>query len=311
MKSLLCCGLTGCLIFPALVLGQRLAISLTPDQMYEQYQTDPMFLDKYRGTVIEVTGVIATATAGGQNLVRLKTSASSGILAHQVLCVVPAADKMSLAPLRPDMPVKITGTFARFNMTFGGALDPCQVQVAGTGPATQGAPAQRAPAQTAPAQVPPASGRDQQIADAEKQLADAEKQLAALERQLAAARQNSAGATRAPAANSPADPPLGDYAVYQLVFPNFAYQYRFALLDGGRYNVIDKTPGTYTYDPRTKILTFESGGLKGFIGLYYTQGRNAEGPTICLSHDGRQPDLQGPRTQGYQYAYSRPNGIKK
>jgi hypothetical protein len=152
--------------FPALGLAQnaRPAMSLTPDQMYEQYQNDPLFLDKYRGTVIEVTGVLLSATTGGQNLVRLKTSASSGVLAHQVLCVVPAADKMSLAPLRPDMPVNITGTLARFTMTFGGALDPCQVDLAGTGAAAQ----------------------DRQIAEAKKQIADAQKQLAELERQVGA-----------------------------------------------------------------------------------------------------------------------------
>ena len=50
--------------------------------------------------------------------------------------------------------------------------------------------------------------------------------------------------------------------------------------------------------------------LKGFIGLYYTQGRNAHGPTICLSHDGKPPDLEHATGRGYQYAYHRPKGMK-
>jgi hypothetical protein len=226
-------------------------LTVTPDQMVKEFQTDPVFLEKYKGKTIHVTGVVSRSSAGGQNIVWVKSSvstpASSG---NMVRCIVPEAQKMSLAPLRPDTPVKMTGRFTGFSMTFGGILDPCSVEV------TKAAPMQPA------------------------------------------------------TATGPADPPFGDYAVYQLVWPSFSYQYRFALTDRSHYNVIGKTPGTYTYDSRTKILTFQSGGLEGFIGLYYTQGRNANGPTICLSHDGRAPNLQGPNTQGYQYAYFRPQGMK-
>ena len=113
----------------------------------------------------------------------------------------------------------------------------------------------------------------------------------------------------APAA-LPANPPMGEYAVYQWNGGGFAYQYRVTLASGARYRVRDNESGTYSYNPGTKRLTFSSGPLRGFGGLYYTRGRNADGPTIALNPAGAVTDLEGRANGAYQFAFFRPNGVR-
>jgi len=122
MKTLLtsaCAGLSCLFLCGSLALAQAPAITLTPDQMYKEYQTDPMFLDKYKGKTVQVTGVVSQAFANspGNNVVWVKTSTSSGPTANQVRCLVPDAQRASVVSLRPDMPAKVTGVFTGFSVT--------------------------------------------------------------------------------------------------------------------------------------------------------------------------------------------------
>ncbi|CAA9343447.1 MAG: hypothetical protein AVDCRST_MAG68-3174 [uncultured Gemmatimonadetes bacterium] len=113
------------------------------------------------------------------------------------------------------------------------------------------------------------------------------------------------------AAALPANPPMGEYAVYQWNGPGgFAYQYRVTLTAGGRYRVRDNEWGTYSYDAGSKRLRFASGPLRGFGGLYYTRGRNANGPTIALNPAGPVTDLEGRGNGAYQFAFFRPGGVR-
>lgn len=108
-----------------------------------------------------------------------------------------------------------------------------------------------------------------------------------------------------------ANPPMGEYAVYQWNGSGgFAYQYRFTLVDGKRYRVRDAEWGAYTYNTATKALTFSSGPLRGFGGLYYTQGRNADGPTIALNPTGTVVKLDERANGAYQFAFFRPGGVR-
>jgi hypothetical protein len=80
----------------------------------------------------------------------------------------------------------------------------------------------------------------------------------------------------------PADPPMGKWSVYQTGAMGYGYQH-WLRLSPGRY----ETPnggGAYAYDKASKGLRFTSGPLKGFGGLYYTNGRNAKNePTIAMN----------------------------
>ena len=109
----------------------------------------------------------------------------------------------------------------------------------------------------------------------------------------------------------PAHPPMGEYAVYQWNGPGgFAYSYRFTLQAGGRYRVSGTEWGTYSYVPSTRQLTFLTGPLRGFGGLYYTQGRNANGPTIALNPRGAVTRLEQSANGTYQFGYFRPEGMR-
>ncbi|GGM12774.1 hypothetical protein GCM10010841_21660 [Deinococcus aerophilus] len=104
---------------------------------------------------------------------------------------------------------------------------------------------------------------------------------------------------------------MGEYAVYQWNGPGgLAYQYRFSLVDAKRYRVRDNEWGEYTYSASSKRLTFVSGPLRGFGGLYYTTGRNADGPTIALNPRGTVTDLEERANGTYQFAFFRPGGVK-
>ncbi|GGL79403.1 hypothetical protein GCM10010840_16620 [Deinococcus aerolatus] len=109
----------------------------------------------------------------------------------------------------------------------------------------------------------------------------------------------------------PAHPPMGEYAVYQWNGPGgFVYQYRFSLVNAGRYRVRDDEWGNYSYTASSKRLTFTSGPLRGFGGLYYTTGRNADGPTIALNSSGPVTQLEERANGAYQFAFFRPGGVR-
>ncbi|MFD1733082.1 hypothetical protein ACFSC4_21195 [Deinococcus malanensis] len=109
----------------------------------------------------------------------------------------------------------------------------------------------------------------------------------------------------------PANPPMGEYAVYQWNGPGgFVYGYRFSLVDSKRYRVRDNEWGTYAYTASSKRLKFLTGPLKGFEGLYYTKGRNADGPTIALSPSGPVVNLESRANGAYQFGFFRPGGVK-
>ncbi|MFC4637487.1 hypothetical protein [Deinococcus hohokamensis] len=115
----------------------------------------------------------------------------------------------------------------------------------------------------------------------------------------------------APKVPLPVNPPMGEYAVYQWNGGGgFAYQYRFSLVDPRRYRVRDNEWGTYSYNAANKQLKFETGPLKGFGGLYYTAGRNADGPTIALNPSGVVVNLETRANGAYQFAFFRPQGVK-
>ena len=119
------------------------------------------------------------------------------------------------------------------------------------------------------------------------------------------------GAMPAEKPAGPPDPPLGEYAVYQMAnLSTFGFQYRFTLLDRGRYRVRDGAVAAYRYDPATKTLRFVGGELKGFVGLYYTKGPNADGPTIALDAEGSVPDPEHAARGRYQYGFFRPGGVR-
>lgn len=106
-----------------------------------------------------------------------------------------------------------------------------------------------------------------------------------------------------PLATGPADAPLGTYAVRQMAnLTTYAWQYDLTLIDRGHYRLNDRAVGAYQYDARAKTLRFTSGELKGFVGLYYVNGKNADGPTIALDAEGGVPDPEHAARGRYQYA---------
>ena len=52
--------------------------------------------------------------------------------------------------------------------------------------------------------------------------------------------------------------------------------------------------------------------MEGYVGLYYTIGRNNDEhvPAIAIDFDGNVPDLPTTNNGAYQYAYFRPDGVK-
>ena len=114
------------------------------------------------------------------------------------------------------------------------------------------------------------------------------------------------------AKGTPENAPMGEYAVYQMNGGSFAYQYRFMLLPNGKYHEYDNDWGTYTYDAATKVVVFKSGPMEGYVGWYYTTGRNNDQhePVIAIDFDGKVPDLSTTSNGAYQYAYFRPDGVK-
>jgi hypothetical protein len=105
-----------------------------------------------------------------------------------------------------------------------------------------------------------------------------------------------------PSANAPRDLPMGKYSVYQ--GGGFQYQYSLTLYANGTYKQYDKDMGKYTYNSSTKVIRFTSGPIEGFVGLYYTKGRNNDKnePMIAIDFDGKVPDISNASNGQYQYA---------
>lgn len=101
---------------------------------------------------------------------------------------------------------------------------------------------------------------------------------------------------------TPKDMPLGEYSVYQ--GGNFQYQYRVTFYANGTYKQFDTDMGKYKYDRATKVLKFLTGPLEGFVGLYYTKGRNNDKgePMIAIDFDGNVPNISNASNGQYQYA---------
>lgn len=105
---------------------------------------------------------------------------------------------------------------------------------------------------------------------------------------------------------APANPPMGSWAVYQTGAAGYAFQHNLTLSAGGRYRTQNGT-GTFSYDAASKRLNFSSGPLRGFGGLYYTKGRNADNePTIALNAIGPVKDLSGNSSDVLQFAKFKP-----
>ena len=106
--------------------------------------------------------------------------------------------------------------------------------------------------------------------------------------------------------SAPANPPMGSWAVYQTGAAGYAFQHNLTLAAGGRYRT-QNGAGTFSYYAASKRLNFSSGPLKGFGGLYYTNGRNADNePTIALNALGPVKDLSGNSSDVLQFAKFRP-----
>ena len=80
------------------------------------------------------------------------------------------------------------------------------------------------------------------------------------------------------------------------------WQYDLTLLDRTHYRLNGHAPAAYRYDAQAKTLRFTSGELKGFVGLYFTTGQEANGPTIALDAEGGVPDPEHAARGRYQYA---------
>ena len=104
----------------------------------------------------------------------------------------------------------------------------------------------------------------------------------------------------------PANPPMGTYAVYQGDSTGFAFQHDLTLASGGQYRT-QYGSGTYSYNVGSKRLSFKSGPLNGFGGLYYTKGENADNePTIALNALGPVHDVSGFGSDVLQFAKYKP-----
>ena len=101
---------------------------------------------------------------------------------------------------------------------------------------------------------------------------------------------------------APVNAPLGKYEVYQNDGTGFNYQYTFNLKSYRQY-VVNGRSGSCLYDPKTKVIRFQTGNLKGFTGLYLsTTSNEKDPPTILLDAKGNIPD-PGSKHQGYQFGY--------
>lgn len=102
--------------------------------------------------------------------------------------------------------------------------------------------------------------------------------------------------------SAPENAPLGKYNVYQNDGSGFNYQYTLYLKSYTSYMLNNKY-GVCKYDSNTKVITFASGPLKGFAGLYRkTTDNQADPPGFLLNAKGNIPVKNSLHT-GYQFAY--------
>jgi hypothetical protein len=96
--------------------------------------------------------------------------------------------------------------------------------------------------------------------------------------------------------------PMGKYAVYQSY--KFSPEYYISFSANGTYSKEGGSSGRYKYNRTSKVITFLSGPLEGWAGLYYTHGRNNEEgkPKIALDWNGKVPNLSDAYNGQYQYA---------
>lgn len=101
---------------------------------------------------------------------------------------------------------------------------------------------------------------------------------------------------------APDDAPLGKYNVYQDDGNGFNYQYTFELKSYQTY-VLNREAGKCSYSAQTKAITFLTGPLKGFAGLYRKTSENeADPPSILLNAKGTLP-VANSTHRGYQFGY--------
>lgn len=102
--------------------------------------------------------------------------------------------------------------------------------------------------------------------------------------------------------SSPDNAPLGKYHVYQTDGKGFNYQYAFDLKSYQAY-VLNGEVGKCSYSAQTKSITFSTGPLKGFAGLYQKTTENeADPPSFILNPKGTVP-VANSTHQGYQFGY--------
>lgn len=106
----------------------------------------------------------------------------------------------------------------------------------------------------------------------------------------------------ASSSSAPKDMPMGKYNVHQ----SYSYdtQNIITFFANGTYSREGGSSGRYKYNRTSKVITFQSGPFEGWVGLYYTQGRNnPEGkPMIALDWNGKVPNLSNAYNGQYQYA---------
>ncbi|HEX2606479.1 MAG TPA: hypothetical protein VHK91_03830 [Flavisolibacter sp.] len=101
---------------------------------------------------------------------------------------------------------------------------------------------------------------------------------------------------------APDNAPLGKYNVYQDDGSGFNFQYTLYLNSYTSYTLNGKT-GSCAYNPKTKAITFSTGSLKGFAGLYRkTTDNEKDPPGFLLNAKGTIPNEKGSH-HGYQFAY--------
>jgi len=102
--------------------------------------------------------------------------------------------------------------------------------------------------------------------------------------------------------NAPLQAPLGKYNVYQNDGTGFNFQYTFHLRSYNSY-ILNGKPGSCSYNTKTKTISFSSGPLKGFAGLYRpTTDNEKDPPGFLLDATGKIP-VANSSHHGYQFGY--------
>ena len=101
---------------------------------------------------------------------------------------------------------------------------------------------------------------------------------------------------------APDNAPLGKYNVYQDDGTGFNFQYTLYLKSYTSYTLNNMT-GACAYNPKTKTISFSTGPIKGFAGIYRkTTDNPADPPSFLLNAKGTTPVVNS-QHHGYQFAY--------